>query len=150
MTPGRPQLLIGELAESLDVSTKTLRHYERIGVLPASSRGRNGYRVYSAEAVKQARTVVALRQLNLPIETIRELLYIGPAETLRQRLLGALDQKRQEMALEVAILQGKQEDLEARFMRLYQSPDTVPGHCICALLDEPCSCGSQIRRQDSD
>ena len=114
-------MLIGELAESLDVSTKTLRHYEQIGVLPASSRGKNGYRVYSAEAVKQARTVVALRQLNLPIETIRELLYTGAPDTLRQRMLGALDQKRQEMALEVAILQGKQEDLEARFMRLYQS-----------------------------
>ena len=127
-------MLIGELAESLDVSTKTLRHYEQIGVLPASSRGKNGYRVYSAEAVKQARTVVALRQLNLPIETIRELLYTGAPDTLRQRMLGALDQKRQEMALEVSILQGKQEDLEARFMRLYQSPDTVPGHCICACL----------------
>ena len=135
-------MLIGELAESLDVSTKTLRHYEHIGVLPASTRGKNGYRVYSAEAVKQARTVVALRQLNLPIETIRELLYTGAPDTLRQRLLGALDQKRQEMALEVSILQGKQEDLEARFMRLYQSPDTVPGHCICALLDEPCSCAA--------
>lgn len=133
-------MLIGELAKSLDVSTKTLRHYEQIGVIPASSRGKNGYRVYSAEAITQARTVVALRQLDLPIETIKALLFTGPADTLRQRLLGALDQKRQEMALEVAVLQGKQEDLEARFMRLYQSPGTVPGHCICALLDEPCSC----------
>lgn len=133
-------MLIGELAKSLEVSTKTLRHYERIGVLPASSRGKNGYRYYSAEAIKQARLVVALRQLNLPIETIRDLLYEGPVDTLRQRLLGSLDQKRQEMALEISILQGKQEDLEARFMRLYQSPGTLPGHCICGLLDEPCSC----------
>jgi len=136
-------MLIGELAESLEITTKTLRHYERIGVLPASTRGKNGYRVYSATAVQQAQTVVALRQLKLPIETIKELLYEGPPDTLRQRLLGALDQKRQEMALEVAVLQGKQEDLEARFMRLYQSTDTRPGHCICALLDEPCSCGDQ-------
>jgi len=119
-------MLIGELADSLDVSTKTLRHYERIGVLPASSRGKNG--------------LVALRQLDLPIDTIKGILFTGPKETQRQRLLGALDQKRQEMALEVAVLQGKQEDLEARFMRLYQSPDTAPGHCICALLNEPCSC----------
>lgn len=133
-------MLIGELADSLDVSTKTLRHYERIGVLPASSRGKNGYRFYGPEAVNQARTVVALRQLDLPIDTIKGILFTGPKETQRQRLLGALDQKRQEMALEVAVLQGKQEDLEARFMRLYQSPDTAPGHCICALLNEPCSC----------
>ena len=133
-------MLIGELAESLDVSTKTLRHYERIGVLPASTRAKNGYRFYGPEAIVRARIVVALRQLDLPIDAIREILYTGLQETLRQRLLGALDQKRQEMALQVAVLQGKQEDLEARFMRLYQSPGTVPGHCICALLDEPCSC----------
>ncbi len=137
-------MLIGELAKSLEVSTKTLRHYERIGVLPASSRGKNGYRYYSAEAIRQARTVVALRQLDLPIETIKELLYTGAKDSLRQRLLGSLDQKRQEMALEIAVLQGKQEDLEARFMRLYQSPDTVPGHCICGLLDEPCSCDKTV------
>ena len=133
-------MLIGELAESLEVSTKTLRHYERIGVLTAPSRGENGYRYYSAEAIQQARTVVALRQLDLPIETIRELLHTGPKESLRQRLLGCLEEKRQEMALEIAILQGRQEDLEARFMRLYQSPGALPGHCICGLLDEPCSC----------
>ena len=135
---------IGELAKSLEVSTKTLRHYERIGVLPASSRGKNGYRYYSAEAIRQARTVVALRQLDLPIETIKELLYSGAKESLRQRLLGSLDQKRQEMALEIAVLQGKQEDLEARFMRLYQSPGSLPGHCICGLLDEPCSCDKTV------
>jgi len=133
-------MLIGELAESLEISTKTLRHYERIGILPASTRGENGYRMYSAQAIKQARTVVALRKLDLPIETIKHLLYDGPNDTLRQRLLGSLDQKRQEMALEIAILQGKQEDLEARFMRLYQSPGSRPGRCICGLLDEPCSC----------
>lgn len=133
-------MLIGELAESLDITTKTLRHYERIGVLPASVRGENGYRHYSDEAVRQARTVVALRRLDLPIDTIKNLLYAGSRDTLRQRLLGSLDQKRQEMALEIAVLQGKQEDLEARFMRLYQSPGTRPGHCICGLLDEPCTC----------
>jgi len=133
-------MLIGELAESLDVTTKTLRHYEQIGVLPASVRGKNGYRHYSTEAVRQARTVVALRQLDLPIETIKELLYTGSSDTLRKRLLSSLDQKRQEMALEIAVMQGKQEDLEARFLRLYQSTETRPGHCICALINEPCSC----------
>ena len=133
-------MLIGELAESLDVTTKTLRHYEQIGVLPVSVRGKNGYRHYSKEAVRQARTVVALRQLDLAIETIKELLYAGSSDTLRKRLLSSLDQKRQEMALEIAVMQGKQEDLEARFLRLYQSTETRPGHCICALINEPCSC----------
>jgi DNA-binding transcriptional MerR regulator len=131
---------IGELAEHLDVSTKTLRHYEKIGLLPAPSRGVNGYRYYSAEAINQARTVVALRRLDLPIETIKELLYTGSRNTLRQRLLGSLDQKRQEIELQISVLQGRQEDLNARFMRLYRSPDTHPGHCICGLLNEPCSC----------
>ena len=37
---------IGELAAKLSVSTKTLRHYEKIGLLPPAARSENGYRVF--------------------------------------------------------------------------------------------------------
>ncbi len=47
----------GELARLAGVSTDTLRHYERKGVLPAPRRAANGYRVYSARALEQVRLV---------------------------------------------------------------------------------------------
>ena len=47
----------GELARLAGVSTDTLRHYERKGVLPAPRRARNGYRVYPTQALEQVRLV---------------------------------------------------------------------------------------------
>jgi DNA-binding transcriptional MerR regulator len=47
----------GELAQLAGVSTDTLRHYERKGVLVAPRRSNNGYRVYPAEALDRIRLV---------------------------------------------------------------------------------------------
>ncbi|HVS75264.1 MAG TPA: MerR family transcriptional regulator [Candidatus Acidoferrales bacterium] len=43
----------GELARLAGVSTDTLRHYERIGVLVRPPRASNGYRVYSAVSLNR-------------------------------------------------------------------------------------------------
>lgn len=47
----------GELARMAGVSTDTLRHYERKGVLAAPRRARNGYREYPPEALERVRLV---------------------------------------------------------------------------------------------
>ncbi|HZS46907.1 MAG TPA: MerR family transcriptional regulator [Blastocatellia bacterium] len=50
-------LLAGELAALTGVSTDTLRHYERKGVLAKPARSAGGYRRYSSEAVGRVRLV---------------------------------------------------------------------------------------------
>lgn len=47
----------GDLAKLTGVSTDTLRHYERIGVLAHPKRTDAGYRVYTADAVKRVQLV---------------------------------------------------------------------------------------------
>lgn len=47
----------GELARACGVSTDTLRHYERMGVLPTPRRSRAGYRQYPTEALPRVRLV---------------------------------------------------------------------------------------------
>ncbi len=42
---------IGDLARRTGVSTKTIRYYEEIGVLPEPERARNGYRDYPDDAI---------------------------------------------------------------------------------------------------
>ena len=41
----------GELARLAGVSPDTLRHYERVGVLPKPARSENNYRVYPEAAL---------------------------------------------------------------------------------------------------
>jgi len=53
----------GELARLCGVSTDTLRHYERVGVLPRAARTASGYRQYPPEA--QVRVMAVRRALAL-------------------------------------------------------------------------------------
>lgn len=132
-------MLIGELAKSLGVTPKTLRHYEEIGLVPPPARADNAYRVYSPEAVVRARLVVGLRAMGLSIEQVQGLLAGGDGD-LRSRLMGLLDQQLQEMSLQIAILQGRHDDLEARYRALLDTPKGKPG-CVCAALLRKCDCG---------
>ncbi|HXQ36318.1 MAG TPA: heavy metal-responsive transcriptional regulator [Anaerolineales bacterium] len=56
-SPKKEFLNSGELAKSAGVSTDTLRHYERKGVLARPQRSRNGYRQYPANALDRVRLV---------------------------------------------------------------------------------------------
>jgi DNA-binding transcriptional MerR regulator len=52
----KPYLRSGELARLTGVSTDTLRHYERKGLL-SSRRSRNGYREYSLQMADRVRVI---------------------------------------------------------------------------------------------
>jgi DNA-binding transcriptional MerR regulator len=135
---------IGELAETLGVTTKTIRHYERVGLIPPALRTRSGYRVFDDEAVKRARLVIGLRGLGLPVKTISALIDPNAPGSLRQRLLSRLDQDVQSLAIEISILQGRHDDLEARYQALIES-DAGDQDCVCAATLQPCSCGEKIK-----
>jgi DNA-binding transcriptional MerR regulator len=55
--PGAAVLRSGDLAALAGVSADTLRHYERVGVLPVPERSANGYRLYPARALERVRLV---------------------------------------------------------------------------------------------
>ncbi|MFL6283233.1 MAG: heavy metal-responsive transcriptional regulator [Pyrinomonadaceae bacterium] len=58
---GKSYVRAGELAREAGVSTDTLRHYERKGVLPKPRRSANGYRQYTRDAL--ARVLLIRRAL---------------------------------------------------------------------------------------
>ena len=55
------EILTGELGRMCGVSADTIRHYERVGVLPAAVRGANGYRYHPRAAA--ARVMLIRRAL---------------------------------------------------------------------------------------
>lgn len=135
-------LRIGELAQELDTTTKTIRHYERVGLLEPPVRTESGYRMYGAAAIGRARLVVGLRRLGLSVDQVRSILNDGDkASTLRQRLLGILDQQLAEIGLSLSVLQGRQEDLASRYHALLSTPRDRPSDCVCDALMIPCTCG---------
>ena len=70
----------GDVAKATGVSVDTIRHYEKIGILPQASRTESGYRVFPATAVE--RVLVVQRSLRVGF-TLAEL-----AEVLKARDAG--------------------------------------------------------------
>lgn len=59
---------IGELARRVQVSTDTVRFYERSGWLPRAARQDNDYRDYGEPDVEHLRLLLELRRLDVPLE----------------------------------------------------------------------------------
>lgn len=78
---------IGELAALVGVSTRTVRHYHHLGLLPEPERLANGYREYRLrDAVALAR-VRRLAELGLSLDEIRDVLADDRGRELREVLV---------------------------------------------------------------
>jgi MerR family transcriptional regulator, copper efflux regulator len=65
---------IGEAAARSGVSSKMIRYYEEIGLVPRSARQSQGYRDYDDQDVHRLRFVARSRDLGFSIKEIAELL----------------------------------------------------------------------------
>ncbi|GAA5084080.1 DNA-binding transcriptional MerR regulator [Thermocatellispora tengchongensis] len=136
---------IGELAALVGVSTRTVRHYHHLGLLPEPERLPNGYREYRLrDAVVLAR-VRRLAELGLSLDEIRDVLAEDRGRDLREVL--------EELDADLARQQRAIADRRARLAALLEqddlgpdatlSPDmaavlrdlTVPGESDFAALD---------------
>ncbi|RLV08474.1 MerR family transcriptional regulator [Streptomyces griseocarneus] len=136
---------IGELAELAGVSTRAIRHYHHLGLLPEPRRLANGYRAYGLrDAVTLAR-VRRLTELGLGLDEVRDVLADDAGRELRE-VLEELDTDlaRQEEALRArrerlaALLRRADEDglpaespvseeLAALFAATARTADELPG-----------------------
>jgi len=79
------EMSIGEFARRSRLSPKALRLYERLGLLsPARVDESSGYRYYEDTQLDQARLIATLRQVEVPLTTVKELVALDPAEMAKQ------------------------------------------------------------------
>lgn len=64
----------GELARLTHVSADTVRHYERLGILPTSQRTSGGYRMFPASAVERVQLAQRALQLGFSLNELSEIL----------------------------------------------------------------------------
>jgi DNA-binding transcriptional MerR regulator len=98
---------VGELAQELGVTTRTLRHYEAEGLITPSRAGLN--RVYTARDRARLRLILRGRRFGMTLAECREIvdMYDG-AESSERRQLHILLSRLDEIA---ADLRHRQEDL---------------------------------------
>src|SRR6478609_1148812 len=65
---------IQQIAKLAGTTSRTLRHYDDIGLLAPSSIGHNGYRYYDQAALVRLQRILLLRELGLGLPQISEVL----------------------------------------------------------------------------
>lgn len=61
---------IGEVSEKYEISSDTLRYYERIGLLPSVNRSESGIREYGELDLRRVSFIKCMRSAGLPIEVL--------------------------------------------------------------------------------
>ncbi|WP_106479109.1 MerR family transcriptional regulator [Phytohalomonas tamaricis] len=138
---------VSELAKIADVTSETVRHYTRLGLISASRDPNNGYQLYDDNALRRLRFIQRARTLGFSLKEICNILAHSdhgdsPCPLVRDLLATRLPEIRRQIA-----------ELESLATRMEQAldawsdmPDGAPdGHTICQLIEHwntPSACCS--------
>lgn len=87
------------------MSVKTLRHYHRIGLLePAMVDPDNGYRSYTTDQIPTAQLIRRFRELQMPLNRIRDVLEATDPETRNALITSHLHAVQSELATTESIV----------------------------------------------
>lgn len=99
----------GEIAKLCGVSVRTVQYYDTRGILTPSELSEGGRRLYSEDDLKRLKLICFLRGLDLPINSIGELLAEEHPENVIDILL---DEQEKALGREIREKQAKLETLE--------------------------------------
>lgn len=63
---------IGEVSQKYNISTDTLRFYEKVGLIPPVNRNQSGIRDFSEADLKRVEFIKCMRGAGLPIEALTQ------------------------------------------------------------------------------
>ncbi len=147
------RLMIGQLAESTGVPSKTIRYYEGAGILPPPQRSGSGYRVYSEIDVRRLELIRRARLLNMALPEVRQLVEQASSATcndFQARFLEVVKLKLEEVDKRVADLQCLKADLQRLEAHLTKvGKEVAADHTMLECSPETCTClGSKNQRQE--
>lgn len=89
---------IGQLADRVGMSTKAIRYYETIGILPEPARSSNGYRSYSPATAERIAFIRDAQTAGLSLEEIQTVLDLRDGgEATCGHVIGFLEARIEEM-----------------------------------------------------
>lgn len=105
---------IQELALRAGITSRTLRHYDHVGLLAPSRVGANGYRYYGPAAVARLQRILLMRRLGMGLPAIAEVLAdeVDTCDGLRAHI-AALEGERDRVDRQIRSVRHTLEALEA-------------------------------------
>ena len=113
---------IGELAERAGVSHRTIRYYERIGLMKPAEREGAGYRYYDELALRRLQKIAVLKRLGLSLDEIASVidLYFEDAQGVKgkEKVLEILQTQLSKTNAQIAELSAFRQTLENNIARM--------------------------------
>jgi DNA-binding transcriptional MerR regulator len=103
---------ISEVSEQYDLSSDTLRYYERIGLIPPVNRNGSGIRDYNELDLRRVEFVKCMRSAGLPIEVLI-------------RYVGLVQQGDVTVEARKEILEAQRQELAARMQEMQKTLDLL-------------------------
>lgn len=128
---------IGELAGRAGTSVKTIRYYDRIGVLRPQERSDSGYRLYGEEALDRFRFVRTAQAVGLRLGEIRQIVALRDrGETPCAFVADLIGRRAAQLDARIAELEGLRDELrrlDRRARRL--DPRRCDPRLVCHVID---------------
>lgn len=123
---------IGTVSARSDVSPKTIRYYESVGLIPTAERAANGYRVYDEIDVQTLRFIQRARSLGFSVEQVANLLALWRDKNRTSAEVKALALKR------IEYVERKIRELETILRAVVDLAERCHGddRPDCPILDE--------------
>ena len=90
---------IREVSTKYDISARTLRYYEDMGLISSTRSDDYAYRMYDEEAVKRLEQILILRKLNISIKDIQRIFNTSGSEVILEVLGKKVDAIDEEVSL---------------------------------------------------
>ena len=109
---------IGQFSQLGQVSTRMLRHYDKLGLLvPSHTDEWTNYRYYTLDQLSQLHRIIALKELGFSLQDIADLLQKEESLSLAE-MRGMLLLKQREVRQEISEAHWRLQQIEARLARL--------------------------------
>lgn len=115
------RMRIGDVAERAEVTPRTIRYYESIGLIAPGEREGHGQHYYTEETLSRLRKIDQLKRLGLSLDEIRgviDLYFIDPSgRQPKEKILALLRQHLVEADGKIAALRQFRTDVQAHIER---------------------------------
>lgn len=130
------KMKIGELARRTGFSTKAIRYYELLKLLPEPDRTESGYRLYGQKDVERLEFIEKAKHLGFSLEDIRDILILDEQQ---QRpcvhVLALLDQKLKQVDDVLRDLKDFRKELAGLRKESAEQIERLPADAICGIVE---------------
>ena len=141
---------INKLAKLAGISTRTLRHYDDMGLLSPARSHSNGYRIYTQSEVDNLQHILFYRELGVPLDEIKQILGTGnfDGELALKSHLAQLISKRKQLD---ALIANVKKTLSAQKGEIImQNNEKFEGFIHKLVEDNESQYGKEIREKYGD